>query len=373
MPLPEQREPRDAAIPSESTDISRYFLVLFQSGDETERFGDINRLVFQAIQEQLDEKIKTPPSQNEIDVWLDSPGGSASVAFKLVLELRSRCRKLRMVVPDYAKSAATLVAIGGDEIYLAPAAELGPLDAQIEHPDREGVPVSALDVASAYDFLGEFALNYSISGGGQVFQWIKLPRTEVLREFLRFTALLLRPAVNKLDPHLIHRATNQLELAHKYAEIVLKKRALATEDKDRDFDPRRFADHLVRHYPAHEYVISYDEAKQFGLPVKPGKLYPNWQDAVEFQRFFRQMMHSGDLDYVIRVWNEDDFREQFEDDDEIKNEGTADAPETLEARPERLHKHRGAADEHVQTAEQEANSDSLRTSDTRKPKQAKNR
>lgn len=75
----------------------------------------------------------------------------------MFLDLQYRCRKLRAVVPDYAKSAATLFLLGVDEFFMAPSAELGPLDAQIEYPDREGVTVSALDVSKALGFLGDFA------------------------------------------------------------------------------------------------------------------------------------------------------------------------------------------------------------------------
>jgi hypothetical protein len=246
--------------------LNRYYLILFQDGDS--EFGNLDRLPFQFVQQQLTEKIETPAAQNRIDVWLESPGGSASVAYKFILELRSFCQRLCVVVPDYAKSAATLLTIGADEIFMAAAAELGPLDAQIEHPSREGVGVSALDVANAFDFLGQFARDYAITGGGAVFQWIRLTRTDVLREFLRFTARFLEPAVEQLDPHLIHKATNQLELAHKYAEIVLNRRNLDPDDVSEKFDSRGFADHLVRHYPAHEFVISRDEAKAHGLPVR---------------------------------------------------------------------------------------------------------
>jgi len=120
------REPQPE-VPS-----TRYYLVLFQSGEEEDNLGELSRFVFDYVQARLKENISSPSKETEIDVWLDSPGGSASVAYKLLLELRHRCKKLRIVIPDFAKSAATLLAIGGDEIYMAPAAELGPLDAQIE-------------------------------------------------------------------------------------------------------------------------------------------------------------------------------------------------------------------------------------------------
>ena len=79
----------------------------------------------------MEEEIESPKECTEIDVWLDSPGGKANAAYKIALLLRSRAAKLRVVVSDYAKSAATLLVLAADEIYMAGAAELGPLDAQI--------------------------------------------------------------------------------------------------------------------------------------------------------------------------------------------------------------------------------------------------
>ena len=39
--------------------------------------------------------------------------------------------KLTFIIPRWAKSAATLLVCGGDEILMTPVAELGPLDPQI--------------------------------------------------------------------------------------------------------------------------------------------------------------------------------------------------------------------------------------------------
>jgi hypothetical protein len=305
---------------------------MFQSAMDDDVYGDINRNVFFYVQDELDRKVNTPHASSEIDIWLDSPGGSASIAFKLLLELRSRFNKIRVVIPDYAKSAATLLAIGADEIYMAAAAELGPLDAQVEHPNREGVSVSALDVAKGYDFLGKFAAAYTISGGGQVFKWIKLPRTDVLHEFLRFAAAFLEPAVEKLDPHLIHRATNQLDLAHKYAENVLKRRnpteSTKSEGGQEKFDIKRFADHLVRDYPAHEFVISRDEATALNLPIKNAEEYDLWKHAVKFHKFVRKRNWGRNLGSLIDVLNQQDFKERFSDDKDEPKDGTKNAEGT---------------------------------------------
>lgn len=306
--------PEPSSTEAEAAPINRYYLAILQTGMPNDPLGDMNRYALDVVQEKLESKIETDPARNEIDVWLESPGGQAGVAYKLFLDLRSRCRKLRSVIPDYAKSAATLFVLGTDEIFMGAAAELGPLDAQIEHPDREGVTVSALDVAKAFDFLGEFAVSFAISGGAQVLGWTQLPRTDVLREFLRFTASFLEPVVSKLDPHLIHRATNQLEIAQQYAEIMLRGRRLSESDESDDFDPALIAHRFIRHYPAHEFAISLSSAADLGLPAKDVRSYARWDKArIVYDDFRGKMFNRNEHCSRINVYNENDLEGLLQD------------------------------------------------------------
>src|SRR6516225_7882716 len=97
------REPRIGCVclTIRESQMARFFLVLFQTGFRGDRRGILNRIVFQEIQSKLDATIRTPPNETEIDIWLESPGGDAHVAFKLFLDIQIRCRKLRAVIPDF--------------------------------------------------------------------------------------------------------------------------------------------------------------------------------------------------------------------------------------------------------------------------------
>ncbi|MCU0913888.1 MAG: hypothetical protein MUC88_04900 [Planctomycetes bacterium] len=66
-----------------------------------------------------------------LNLILHSPGGEGTVVEKFVGLCRSQCERFRVLVPNEAKSAATLIALGADEIVMGPSAELGPIDAQI--------------------------------------------------------------------------------------------------------------------------------------------------------------------------------------------------------------------------------------------------
>jgi hypothetical protein len=258
-------------------------------------------MVFQRIREQLDRTIKTPRNETEIDVWLESPGGNAHVAYKLFLELRFRAQKIRVVIPDYAKSAATLLAIGADEIWMSCSAELGPLDAQIGHPDREGVTVSALDVSNALGFLAETALSYLIVGGGKVVKSTELPRVNVLERFAEFSSMFFRPVVEKLDPHLVHQATKELEVAQRYAKDMLCTREHGKCDCD------KLATALVKEYPSHGFVISRHAAESLGLPVFEAEVYNYWPLATtlftlyEHGKFTHKESNGRIINHLIEV------------------------------------------------------------------------
>jgi ATP-dependent protease ClpP protease subunit len=67
-----------------------------------------------------------------LDLIIHSPGGEGSAADKIMDLCRKYCSgTLRVVVPLYAKSAATLIALSGDEIIMGETSEIGPIDAQI--------------------------------------------------------------------------------------------------------------------------------------------------------------------------------------------------------------------------------------------------
>lgn len=68
-----------------------------------------------------------------IDLLIHSPGGFGEVAEKIVQMCRSCCEdSFRVIVPNYAKSAATMIALGADVIVMGDRSELGPIDPQHE-------------------------------------------------------------------------------------------------------------------------------------------------------------------------------------------------------------------------------------------------
>jgi hypothetical protein len=208
--------------------VFRYFVVLFQDGSyDSPDPGNIGApLVFQ-LRRACEDAIEAPAESVEIDVWLESPGGDAHMAYKLAMLLRSHAKVLRVIVPDYAKSAATLLTLAADEIYMAPAAELGPLDAQIPREGGLVTSISALDIARSVDDLADTAFNLALNHGADILQATRLTRSESLSMMLDFSAKFMEPVVRQLDPTLIHWSNTLLDVSAEYAKRLLGMRHTA--------------------------------------------------------------------------------------------------------------------------------------------------
>jgi hypothetical protein len=73
------------------------------------------------------ERIEGP----NLDVLVHSPGGFAEATETIVEGIRQKFNNVRFIVPSFAKSAATMMVMAGDEILLDQDAELGPIDPQM--------------------------------------------------------------------------------------------------------------------------------------------------------------------------------------------------------------------------------------------------
>lgn len=85
--------------------------------------------------------LHTVPLGSDIDLLLHTPGGDIDAAEKMANMIRRQVGdggRFRVVVPDYAKSAGTLVSLAADAIVMSESSELGPIDPQVRMPDGAG-------------------------------------------------------------------------------------------------------------------------------------------------------------------------------------------------------------------------------------------
>ncbi|MEM1982426.1 MAG: hypothetical protein QXZ63_02040 [Sulfolobales archaeon] len=75
--------------------------------------------------------IRTAPPDKGIVLVMHTPGGLMLAASQIALALRRHPGKKIVIVPHYAMSGGTLIALAADEIVMDPDAVLGPVDPQI--------------------------------------------------------------------------------------------------------------------------------------------------------------------------------------------------------------------------------------------------
>lgn len=76
--------------------------------------------------------------ERELDLFLHSPGGDPDAAEQICGYLRTQFDHIRVIVPVYAMSAATMIALSADKIVMGAHSQLGPIDPQFTINTPEG-------------------------------------------------------------------------------------------------------------------------------------------------------------------------------------------------------------------------------------------
>lgn len=191
------------------------------------------------------------PVESSIDFMLHTPGGDIDAADKIVRILQRRVgadAQLRVVVPDSAKSAGTLIAIGADIIVMSDSSELGPIDPQIITTDSNGN--TSQRPAHTY-----------VDGYDALVRKIDDPASYEDGKCTDAERLLL----SKCDPAMLDLCRQALERSRRLAESLLKKGML------RDGSWTKVALDLTdneRWLSQHGAVIDSEDAQTMGLRVE---------------------------------------------------------------------------------------------------------
>ncbi len=92
----------------------------------------------------IENLLSIPSDKKDLVLILHSNGGFSLSAERIIDVCRNYCiqknndSKFFVIVPKKAKSAATIVALGSDKVYLRDTAELGPVDPQFIVADKNG-------------------------------------------------------------------------------------------------------------------------------------------------------------------------------------------------------------------------------------------
>jgi hypothetical protein len=173
-----------------------------------------------------------PQNKKPVLLFIQSGGGSIEPAYQIAKACHKHSKdKFIVCIPREAKSAATLIALGADEIHMGDLSQLGPIDPQIN-----GLPALGLK-----DSLREIA---RIAGD--------FPNSQMMfSQYLR----------NQMNLAYFGWASRISDSAIQYGEklLSLKHSGCVSFTKE---EARVVADKLVNHYKDHGFVVDSDEATE---------------------------------------------------------------------------------------------------------------
>lgn len=187
----------------------------------------------------IDDMLRSIGETQTIELIIHSAGGLAENAKKIVSLIRSNCKKFRVVVPDAAKSAATIIALASDKIIMSDTSELGPIDPQILQPSPQGIIMMkpAWTIVKSFD--------------------------EIIKKALREDGSLNSayiPILSNLDVSLWEYCKVAIENSKEIAKEYLQNGMLKEDSAKAEQTARDLA--YAERYTSHAHLIDWKEARK---------------------------------------------------------------------------------------------------------------
>ncbi len=175
-----------------------------------------------------------------LDLILHTPGGEVAATESIIDYLLKKFDDLRVIVPQLAMSAGTMIACSSDRILMGKQSSLGPID-----PQYGGLP--------AHGVLEEFQKAY---------EEIKKDQTKIF---------VWRPILEKYNPTLLGECEKSIAWAEQIVEKNLKKRMFKTENSRVRTNKikkikKELGDHSIN--LSHSRHISAEKCKELGLKIE---------------------------------------------------------------------------------------------------------
>ncbi|MHA1405706.1 MAG: SDH family Clp fold serine proteinase [Candidatus Helarchaeota archaeon] len=175
--------------------------------------------------------------QNKGDLLINSPGGEPNAAEKILIMCKKHFKdEFNVIVPDFAKSAATMISLGSDKILMGYSAELGPVDPQLLiDPNQPPIPAQAF-----------------LSG-------LEYIRTRINDEEKPDPLEMYLPLLQKLNMELIIMCHNSIAHAKELTEKWLSEGMLKHDKDQAKLVAQMLSEGKV--YKSHGKVIDFEQAK----------------------------------------------------------------------------------------------------------------
>ncbi len=193
----------------------------------------------------------------DMDLIVNSRGGYPDQAYQIVRVLKRHAKRLTCFVPRFAKSAATVICLGADEIVFGELGELGPVDMQtLESVGGDVSFRSALNHAKAVDMVQRYALTAFDTAVRVITQRSGLTVKEAVSLAAEVSSGFAGPLFSQISPYKLGESSQLLKVSVEYCRRVLVRYHGFTEK-----DAREAAEALTMAYPHHGFVIDAHELK----------------------------------------------------------------------------------------------------------------
>lgn len=213
----------------------------------SDRQGPINARVAMDIIPIISKQLQIIRKTENIDLFLYSAGGDTMVPWRLVSMVREYCGKFSVLVPYKAHSAATMIALGADEIVMSGLSELSPIDpstANIFNPQdpqnpQNKIPISVEDVMAYFDLAkNKFGIKND---------------EELSRIFNKFV---------ESNPQIHPLALGNVNRIHNLIRMLAKRLLKSHKAPMREEEIGKIVDYFTEKLYSHQYFIGRKEAKE---------------------------------------------------------------------------------------------------------------
>jgi hypothetical protein len=226
------------------------------------------------------EVLRVVGRSSRITLFAKSSGGDGQAALRLTHLLRDYAPHLAVLVPLECASAATMLALGADEILMGPLGFLTPIDTSLEHA------LGPVDSRNEAAYVGQDELQRALS------LWDKHAPPNPVNPF--------QELYRYLHPLVIGAADRATSLSIRLCTEILRYHMQPIEEAE------RIAHALNADYPAHDYPITANEARHLGLTVH--ELSPELNtDLLELNTVYSEMGQRAVTDYDEFNYHENDI------------------------------------------------------------------
>lgn len=222
----------------------------------SDRSGPINARVAMDVVPIVSKQLRAIGKTENLDFFLYSAGGDTMVPWRLVSMIREYADKFSVLVPYKAHSAATMIALGADEIVMSDLSELSPIDpstANVFNPSdaqnpQNRIPISVEDVMAYFDLAkNKFGIKND---------------EELARVFGKFV---------EANPQIHPLALGNVNRIHNLIRVLAKRLLKSHKTPMKGEEIEKLVDYFTEKLYSHQYFIGRKEAKEdLGLKTVVG-------------------------------------------------------------------------------------------------------